>query len=357
MAKHLEIQSRFRRYTVEFSDDAVNSVSKAVNCDLMFVVCDQNVFEKWSQYLTPLMQSSHSTLLSPCEATKTMAESEGLMKKMIDAGVRRNSTIVVIGGGITQDVTAFAASLLYRGVEWVFVPTTLLAQADSCVGSKTSINVGHMKNLAGNYWPPSRVIEDPRFLTSLTADDVRSGFGEMLHFYLYADSEHTRALVADIDVLLNERDRILPYVKESLRIKKSVVELDEFDEGERRKFNYGHTFGHAIESVTDYAIPHGLAVTLGMDVANFVAMRLGIMKEPCFAELHCLLKMNFPTRRHETWPVEQYLSCLMRDKKNVADSIGCVLAERPGRLVVHQIKADGALRGIVEEYFAGDWWR
>jgi 3-dehydroquinate synthase len=276
---------------------------------------------------------------------------------MVAAGTRRDHTVLAIGGGITQDLSAFAASILYRGIDWAFLPTTLIAQADSCIGSKTSINIGDKKNLAGNFWPPSAVVIDLRFLETLPADDVRSGIGEILHFYLYADSPMTRSLVAEHATLLRDRAKLRPFVQESLRIKRGVVELDEFDRNERHKFNYGHTFGHALESLTGYRIPHGLAITVGMDIANFISMRLGLMPQAVFVELHSQLAVNLPERSIDVLEVDAYSEYLRKDKKNLQDTLGCILAERPGKLVPRQLPFDDALQSALRAYFAGPWWR
>ncbi len=353
----LQVRSLFRDYRVEFSDDATTALSSRLDPGKTFVVCDEKVFGLWREFLNPLFVPGRYKVIAPSEESKTMEKAQELIEAMIAAGTRRDHTVLAIGGGVTQDVSAFAASILYRGIEWTFIPTTLLAQADSCVGSKTSINVRDKKNLAGNFWPPSIAVIDTRFLDTLPVDDVRSGIGEMLHFYLYADSPMTRPLLAGYRELLENRAALRPFIEESLQIKRRVAELDEFDRHERHKFNYGHTFGHALESVTDYVIPHGLAITVGMDIANFVSMRLGLMPRAVFEELHALLILNFPTRQFEPSQLDRYFEYLTKDKKNLGNDLGCILAERPGALVPRQIPFDDALRAMLREYFAGQWWQ
>jgi 3-dehydroquinate synthase len=353
----IRVRSLFREYRIEFSENAVATISPQLKHEETFVVCDERVFNIWREYLSPLICQSRLMLVSPTEQAKTIDKSQELIEKMIAAGTRRNHTILAIGGGITQDLAAFAASLLYRGIEWVFLPTTLLAQADSCVGSKTSINVGDKKNLVGNFWPPRKAVIDTRFLTSLPVDDVRSGIGEILHFYLYSNSPMTRTLLAEYSTLLRDRNMLRPFIEESLCIKRSVVEADEFDRNERHKFNYGHTFGHALESVSGYAIPHGLAVTVGMDIANFLSVQLGIMSESVFDDLHAQLSVNFPSRTFDVGDVDRYIAYLARDKKNYGKSMGCILAERPGVLCPRQVPLDDALRATLTDYFSGPWWR
>ncbi len=356
MAERMQVRSLFREYTVEIGADAVEVVTAAIPAGKSFVVCDARVSELWGNDLAGLLSRPHM-LVAPREESKTIENATELLEAMVAASVRRDHTVIAIGGGITQDLTAFAASILYRGINWAFIPTTLLAQADSCIGSKTSINLRGNKNLVGNFWPPSLAVIDTKFLTTLPADDVRSGIGEMLHFYLYADSPLTRPLTVEHDDLVVRRSRLLPYIRESLRIKKGVAEIDEFDRHERHKFNYGHTFGHALESLTEYSIPHGLAVTVGMDIANFISVRLGLMPQSTFDELHGLLSCNMPARPHGSIDVNKYSDFLARDKKNLGGSVGCILAERAGALITRQVPLDARFRSLLSEYFDGGWWR
>jgi 3-dehydroquinate synthase len=264
--------------------------------------------------------------------------------------------VIAIGGGIVQDIAAFSASILYRGVEWIFVPTTLLAQADSCIGSKTSINLGDKKNLIGNFYPPAQILIDTTFLETLFVDDIKSGIGEILHFYYYADTPLIGELMAEYDRLLVERSRLRRYIRESLQIKKVVAENDEFDRGERNKFNYGHTFGHALESASHYAIRHGLAVTVGMDLANYLSLRLGRMTLDCFNELHAVLRRNFPDTNLRDLDLNDYVRALSKDKKNLGSDVVCILASGPGHLEKVRLRLDKDLRQIIESYFRGGVW-
>lgn len=352
----LPVRSAFRDYRVEFPSNALESAGRRFESERTFVVCDELVRRLWDADLAPFLRGRKHVLLSPSEDSKTLDMAQRLIEKLIDSGIRRDHTILAIGGGITQDVAAFAASILYRGIAWAFLPTTLLAQADSCIGSKTSINVGDMKNLLGSFWPPTVALIDLRFLDTLPESDIRSGIGEILHFFLFADSPLTRQLVSEHATLLADRRRLGPYVRESLRIKRDVVERDEFDRGERHKFNYGHTFGHALESLTGYKLPHGQAVTVGMDIANFISLKLGLMSPAIFKDVHSLLAVNFPERTLRTDDLDRYCGYLAKDKKNLGANIGCVLAERPGTLLTRQIPLDAAFRDILREYFDGSLW-
>ena len=357
MSDTIVVRSMFREYRIEFGDDAVGVVRARLDPEKTFVVCDARVHALYAEYLAPLLVPGRHMLVAPSEDSKTIDKAQEIIEAMVVTGVRRDHTAVAIGGGITQDVTAFAASILYRGINWAFIPTTLLAQTDSCLGSKTSINVKDKKNLAGNFWPPAFAIIDPRFLDTLSEDEVRSGVGEILHFLMYADSPMLVPLLTGIPGFLADRRTLRPFIDEALRIKQGVAEIDEFDQHERHKFNFGHTFGHALESTTDYAIPHGLAVTVGVDIACFVSSRLGLMPTALFERLHPLFAHNFPARRFTMDQFDRYCQYLTKDKKNIGRDVGCILAERPGALVAKRLPLDGGLRDLLREYFEGPYWR
>ena len=174
-------------------------------------------------------------------------------------GFDKGHTLIVIGGGIVQDIGAFTAKVYKRGINWVFVPTTLLSQCDSCIGGKTALNHLNYKNQLALFSAPNKVIIDTEFLNTLQPQDITSGYGEIVKLFLTGGSWY----VDQFDEFTREE-----AIFHALSIKKAVVECDEFEDNERKSLNYGHSFGHVIESMTDYAIPHGTAVMLGIDIIN-----------------------------------------------------------------------------------------
>ena len=151
-------------------------------------------------------------------------------------------------------------------------PTTSLAQGDSCIGSKTSINFGKFKNQVGGFYPPNNIYVDPKFLESLPYKELQSGL-EKWHVILWWQVKKTLRDLRDYDGALTDKNILGGLIARSLKIKKSYIEIDEYDKNERQVFNYGHSFGYAIESLTDYGIPHGISVSFGMDMSNFVSMK------------------------------------------------------------------------------------
>ena len=189
----------------------------------------------------------------------------------------RNSELIAIGGGVVQDVAAFAASIYMRGVGWTYVPTTLLSMTDSCIGGKSSINVGKYKNIVGTFHPPSAVLIDPSLTQTLSAEQKAAGLIEAAKICQCRGVKvfgRYLALRPEVDA---DDGRFAAIIDESLRAKKWFIEVDEFDRAERLLLNFGHTFGHAIEAATNFAVGHGIAVGLGMLAALNLSQLMGLV--------------------------------------------------------------------------------
>jgi 3-dehydroquinate synthase len=207
------------------------------------------------------------------EDVKTVEEAGRILNLMADQGLNKDSKIIAIGGGTVQDIATFTASIYMRGIRWIFIPTTLQAMADSCIGGKSAINVGNYKNLIGNFHPPSQVLIDARLIQTLSFEDITCGLIEALKIAFAFGEESTNALlklITDNNIQEESNSELYESIIEiSLLSKKYFVEVDEFDRKERKKLNFGHTYGHAIEASTRYNIHHGLAVGVGV-LASFV---------------------------------------------------------------------------------------
>jgi 3-dehydroquinate synthase len=352
MSDSISIRSLSRDYNVHFVGDFTPALKNLVDNHVFFVI-DALVWGLFADKIKNIVPSERLLIIEANEKNKSLDKCREIIEILVDRHIRRNEMLVAVGGGIIQDVTAFSASIIYRGIEWSFFPTTLLAQADSCIGSKTSINLGDKKNLIGNFYPPSDVFIDATFLNYLTVDDIKSGIGEILHYYLYAASPLFDEMISNYEMIIHDRNLLMNHIRESLKIKRSGIENDEFDRGERNKFNYGHTFGHAIESVTDYSIKHGQAVTVGMDMANFVSTKMGLMSTDIFHELHKKLSINFPDFDWKSIDLERYFELLAKDKKNIGSNVGCILAKKSGILFKQQLPLDEHFRELIREYFSG----
>jgi 3-dehydroquinate synthase len=274
-----------------------------------------------------------------------------IIKTLIERNIKKNDVLIAIGGGIIQDINGFIASILFRGIDWHFYPTTLLAQADSCIGSKSSINIGEYKNQIGTFYPPSQIISDVGFLETLPVAEIKSGIGEILHFFFIAGSDLLVTLSDNYEKLLRKPQLLKHYIQESLGIKKKIVEIDEFDKDKRNLFNYGHTFGHAIEAISDYSIPHGQAVTMGMDIANFISLHLKYLNKDIYDLMHQILAKNMPAFKLVDAKMDDYIKFLSKDKKNVGNNLVCILSSGPGAMHKTQVPLNDKLKEMISAYF------
>lgn len=345
------IRSKLREYAVCFVDRFAAPLKKHVDQGCSVIV-DAAIREAYAGPIDSVVPKDQLLVIEAIERNKTLEKSQEIIETLVERNFRKNGSLVAIGGGIIQDLTAFTASILYRGVEWSFFPTTLLAQADSCIGGKTSINLGDKKNLVGNFYPPAMVYIDVSFLNTLPEKEILSGIGEMLHYYYYAASPLFDRVISEREQLLADRRLLASYIRESLQIKKGVIEIDEFDRGERNKFNYGHTFGHALESLTAYAINHGQAVTVGMDIANYLSMKQGILDRDSYEQTHALLTANFPPYEWRSLDMERYIRFLSKDKKNIGSDLVCILSEGFGHLTKQRMVMNESFRDSLRAYFA-----
>jgi len=202
-----------------------------------------------------------TVLVDASEKAKTLAGCESVVLEMRAAGIRRGHHVVAVGGGVVQDIATFVTDIYMRGLAWTYVPTTLMAMADSCIGGKSSINVGGVKNLVGGFHPPSRVIVDPVFLPTLPPAAVAAGLAEAVKICFCRGQDSFETYLEHYPAFEREPERLLHHVLEA---KKWFIEIDEHDQAERLLLNFGHTFGHALEAATSHRLSHGLGVAVGI---------------------------------------------------------------------------------------------
>jgi 3-dehydroquinate synthase len=346
----LTIRSFRGRYEVRFVDDFTAPL-KAELREGDFLIIDENLARLHAPRLDALRRDHPHLLLAPAEPQKSYQAVEPIIDRLIRGGFRKNHRLVAIGGGITQDVTAFIASILYRGVGWIFVPTNLLSQCDSCIGSKTSINFGPFKNQIGGFHPPVLILNDLSWLDTLPRDEFRSGLGEMFHYFLLTGRADFERVSREYDQAFTDRAVLRGLIRRSLEIKQAMIERDEFDEGPRNVFNYGHSFGHALESYTEYAIPHGIAICFGMDIANHVSAALGLITPAEAAEMRVLLARNWRPTVPGAIELDRYLDLLRKDKKNVGHDVRVILTRGLGDMFLTKVALDDRVRAVIAGCF------
>ena len=294
-------------------------------------------------------------LVNSSEKNKDYFEIGKILKKLILLGIKRNSNLIAIGGGIIQDITGFISSIIFRGINWTFYPTTLLAQGDSCIGGKTSVNFGIIKNQLGNFYPPKKIYLYSNFLKGLKEKDIMSGFGELAHYYLISGKTDWKLFNKYFENFLKDPTNfsILEKVAfKSLKIKKKIIKKNKFDKGLRLILNYGHSFGHAIEKLTNHQIPHGLAVAHGMNIANFFSYKLKLMKYEEFKQIEKTLKKIVDLKQINNMKVYKFVKILKQDKKNLQNNFKLILSKGVGKMLVKNINDDKIVTRLIKEYLA-----
>lgn len=313
------------------------------------VVIDKVV---WDLYKTELnIDEDKIIFIDAQEDKKRPNEALEICEQFIIKGVKRKDTIVAIGGGITQDLVTFATSVLYRGIKWIWLPTTLLAQADSCIGGKSSLNYKSWKNIIGNFYPPSQIIVQDNFLDTLSDADIRSGIGEILKVHLLSGKESAQLIIDQMAEYKNNKEVLSNMIFNSLKLKNHILEIDPLDQGLRLKMNYGHSFGHALEAATNFGIPHGLAVTIGLDMANFIALKMDKLTKDEFEILHNTIIHNMSSSDYVKFEFDDFISALEKDKKNDTQNYNVIIPTRFGEVELTPIAMDEKSKKLFANYF------
>ena len=347
----INIRSNLYNYSVEFVEDFAEKLR--LFGEKTAYVIDKNVYELYKAKFIDC-DLAKIFFMDAVEDKKNMDTVMEIISFMQNISVKKDWKIVCFGGGITQDVTTLASNLFLRNVEWYFFPTTLLSMCDSCIGGKCGINFGHAKNQLGVFYPPKKIFIDTHFIDTLSKDDYINGWGELLKFSLTSDPGFYDQLKSEKSYVPCQS--IAKYIHRGLLEKKAVIEADEFESDLRRILNYGHTFGHALEAYTNHAIPHGKAVIWGIDVANFIAMKKGLISEEYYLDIKSLIRHHFlpkeifsPSHCHKS-NVTRFFELLKTDKKVKNGQISFALLDAPSHLIVYPITIDEKLLQLFSQY-------
>ena len=323
------------------------------------IVTDSNVGPLHSGRITRLVETAGLTpvvcTMPAGEENKRLTQIDLLCGKFLEAGLDRSSVIIALGGGVVGDVAGFAASAFMRGIRFVQIPTTVVAQVDSSVGGKTGVNHALAKNIIGAFHQPSTVIVDLTFLATLPDRELRAGLAEAIKHGIIEDEELFDFMERRAPAILAKDLTALEIpVRRSCEIKASVVAEDEREQGRRANLNYGHTFGHGIEAVTGYTqFLHGEAIALGMVAAGALAKDLGMVDDAFVQrQIRCLEAFGLPV----TWaelPVDETLAVMKHDKKARAGTMKFIVADRMGHVVQRTDITEAQARRALEAVKTG----
>ncbi len=318
------IKSKFKDYEVVITQ--TDSFIQNISSPLAFYVIDKIVYELYPSLFKHISPEA-LYLLDATEINKTIDTALDICEKITDIPAKRNTLLISCGGGIVQDVTGFVANIMYRGIKWIFIPTTLLAAADSCIGGKTSLNYKKFKNLLGTFYPPDIIYIYPKFFDTLTPYDYTSGLGEVVKFNVMTGLNGLVNMEQNLEKLLNkDKITIQNFLETSLQFKKYFIEIDEFDKGQRILLNFAHTFGHAFEVTSQYHIPHGSAVAIGMLVANHIAVLRNLLSKEIALRIESLVKGIVILELKKEWfNLDEIIIVIRKDKKQTSTALTAIL--------------------------------
>jgi 3-dehydroquinate synthase len=296
------------------------------------IVTDAHVEPLYARRIASQLPGAQTFTIPSGEAAKTRERWAEVTDGMLAAGFARDSLIVAVGGGVVGDLAGFVAATYMRGVPFVQIPTTLLAMIDASVGGKTGVDTAAGKNLVGAFHQPSLVVADPTVLATLPSNHFRAGLAEALKHGVIADAAYFDRIALARESTARDERALTGLIAESVRIKASVVARDEREAGLRKVLNFGHTIGHAIESVSNYGLLHGEAVAIGMALESALAERMGIAKTGTTDAIRAALEaIGLPS----TFPAldrSAVLAATKSDKKSRAGRVEYALPAQVGSM-------------------------
>lgn len=308
----------------------------------IMIVSDDNVYPLYGDIIEKNLCSSyecHHLILPHGEATKSFRSLPEIYSAMLKAKISRSDAVIALGGGVIGDLAGFAAASFLRGVKFIQIPTSLLAQVDSSVGGKVAVDLPEGKNLVGAFYQPSVVLIDPFVLSTLNKRYINDGMGEVIKYGCIRDNELFQTLEkhSSFDSL---RDQLENLIKRCVDIKRTVVEHDEFDTGERMLLNFGHTLGHTIEQYYQYSREsHGEAVAIGMYQISLLAQMKGLTQKGVAARILDVLE-TYDLPSECNLPMNALTEAIRLDKKNLGGHLNIVLLHDIGDSYVHPTSID-----------------
>lgn len=345
---NLTVELGDRSYPIVLGDTAewIDLLLEKLSGRKVLIVTDENVdaaghLEKLETHLAEHNYTDFQSLILPAgEEHKTLSTVELIAKAAVAAQLDRKSCMIALSGGVVGDLTGFASAIYMRGIEFIQLPTTLLAAVDSSVGGKTGADLAEGKNLIGAFHQPLMVALDMHTLTTLPESEYRNGLAEVVKYGMIMDKDFFGLLQDNTDKLNSfDSDFYREIIIHSCKCKAEVVAGDEFEQGRRAILNYGHTAGHAVEKLSNFVLPHGKAVAIGMAVAARLAVLMNLCKpEVELVQNKLLAELKLPTRLPENSSINDIIQAMQSDKKNSSGAITMVLPTTVGAVkIIKQI--------------------
>lgn len=353
----LEVGLGERSYSITIEQNCLEKISYDIGslhpASRYCIITDDNIAEIYGR---PLLQAIESTGLgcdlltfSHGEEHKNLATVASLLSQAAQKGLDRKSMFIALGGGVSGDIGGFVAATYMRGVPFIQIPTSLLAQVDSSVGGKTGVDIPEGKNLVGAFYQPEAVYIDPDVLNTLPSKEYINGMAEVIKHGIIRDADYFQMLDQKYDqVMALDPDVLRELIYVSCRIKSAVVAEDEKESNIRRILNFGHTIGHAVESASDFEIAHGFAVGIGMVAAARISVLKGLLgNEKLAAMISMIKRYGLPTEVPEDLDRNRIKSYLLTDKKRIDSKTSFILATDIGEVMITDEVIDEEIDAVI----------
>ena len=359
----LIVETNSQNYPIIIGSNLVNNLNiilknNSLELKKCLLVIDKNVPKKFIFKIKKSLKNKNKFFyfFKASEKNKNQKTSNNILKILLDKNFSRQDYLISVGGGITGDISGFAASLFKRGLNFINIPTTLLSQVDSSVGGKTGVNTKHGKNLIGSFYQPKIVIADTDFLKTLPKREVLCGYGEILKHSIIANKKFYDFLNKNFLKILNLKSSIIDKtIFESCKIKKNIIKRDEKEKSLRKVLNFGHTFGHAFEATLNYSnkLNHGEAVLLGMNTAVKFSYKINLLRKKDYYSITKHIKSsNLPNDLKSYFGIKhlnKILAFMMNDKKNSSEKINLILIKKIGKPIINEVFNKNKLKSFLKK--------
>ena len=341
--KKISIKSQSHNYDVIIDHNYAHKFNSIASKSLyphFFFIIDSNIVKYHKEYLKSIVDTDNNEnvfIFKATEKNKSIDAINHIYKELLTKHFDRHTTIVAIGGGLVGDVAAFVASTYMRGVNLLLIPTTIISCVDSSIGGKTGYNFQDFKNIIGTFYPPKLVLIDTYFLSSLPKNHIVSGLGEIIKFAFLSDSDFYNYLLSNHQSIKDlDRSTLLFTIYECLQIKKAVVQSDEKEKSLRKILNLGHTFGNSFETLSNFKLPHGIAVTLGIFFSLYLSKNLKLISKSLFNQLIVLphLYLEESKLNTEFLDYDRFFEIVKSDKKTEKGLPRFVLLKDIGEVIL-----------------------
>ncbi len=329
----LEVKSENKKSEIVFGQYDIISQKVEIPDDAIFIT-DDNLANIYGGFLN----DKKLIVIEHGDKNKNLSTMDFIYEQLIRLGAARKSFIIGFGGGMLTDIAGFAASTFMRGIRFGFIPTSLLSMVDASIGGKNGVNHHRFKNMIGTFNQPEFVLIDSSFLKTLPDEEYFSGMGEALKHFLIDDRKQFYAFLENPKAYLNKENVSDEFLFNQAKVKVDIVNRDIKESGERKKLNFGHTFGHAIEKLT--GIKHGYAVSIGMVIATNISYKLGLLSTNEVNDIIAALKSaGLPTETHISR--DSIIDAMHKDKKRAGDRIDFIALESIGKAKIIPMKITG----------------